>query len=102
VASRLPFGPHRRPPRELHRFHRPRHQSSQRRLLIRSEIQERGSNRTRRPAKDAQARLDDADRVAATLVPQGEIGDEEIPHRFAHKPAVARMDGGEEALGVFG
>src|ERR1700689_1231253 len=79
----------------------PRHQSGQRGLLIRGEIQERRANRTGRSAHDAQARLDDADRVAATLVPQRGVGDEEAPHRFAHKRAVARMHGGEETLCIF-
>ena len=80
---------------------RARHEAGQRRFLVRGEIQERRANRTGRPADDAQAGLDDADRVAATLVPQREIRNEEAPHRFAGERAVARMDGGEETLGVF-
>jgi hypothetical protein len=70
--------------------------------LIYGEIEQRRTNRTGRPAHDAQTRLDNANRVTATLVPQGEIRNEEAPHRFAGERTIARMNGGEEALRVFG
>jgi hypothetical protein len=91
VASGLLLRPRPRLPRELHRLHGARQEVGQRRFLVRGKIQQRCPNRTGRPAHDAQGRLDDADRIAATLVPQREIGNEEAPHRFGGECAIARL-----------
>lgn len=77
------------PPRGFHRARRARHKPGQRRFLIRAEIQQRRADRAGRQADDSQSRLDDADCIAATLVAEREIRNEEASHRLMRERMIA-------------